>query len=121
MARTWSGLCPAVDCGGLMMMMMTSPFLSGMLYKATKGPTALTREIDCDQTAMAFNTADVTDGIPIAIRSRLISGLSANNLLVAFYNIHGRKRVAIFFSSVPDTTCDHVPKAYKDIVYNVEI
>jgi hypothetical protein len=41
------------------------------------------------------NTADVTSGQPIAVLLKSISGVSAINLLVAFYDIHGRKRGAI--------------------------
>jgi hypothetical protein len=50
------------------------------------------------------NTADVTGGKPIAAWSQSISGVNAINHLVAFYGIHGRKRVVLFFYSVPDTT-----------------
>jgi hypothetical protein len=38
------------------------------------------------------NTADVTDGKPIAVLLQSISGVSAINPLVAFYDIHGGKR-----------------------------
>jgi hypothetical protein len=37
------------------------------------------------------NTADVTDGKPIAVLLQSISGVSAINPLVAFYDIHGGK------------------------------
>jgi hypothetical protein len=50
------------------------------------------------------NTADVTGGKSIAVLLQSISGVSAINLLVAFYDIHGGKRVVLFFSFVPDTT-----------------
>jgi hypothetical protein len=50
------------------------------------------------------NTADVTGGKPIAVSLQSISGVSANNPLVAFYDIHGRKREVLFFSFVKDTT-----------------
>jgi hypothetical protein len=52
------------------------------------------------------NTADVTGGKPIAILLQFISGVSAINPLVAFYDIHGRKREVLFFYFVPDTTRD---------------
>jgi hypothetical protein len=54
------------------------------------------------------NTADVTGGKPIAAdrRSQSISGVSAINPVVAFYDIHGRKREVLFFYFVPDTTRD---------------
>jgi hypothetical protein len=41
------------------------------------------------------NTADVTGGKPIAVLLQLISGVSAINPLVAFYDILGRKIGAI--------------------------
>jgi hypothetical protein len=41
------------------------------------------------------NTADVTGGKPIAVLMQPISGVSAFNPLVAFYDIHGGKRDAI--------------------------
>jgi hypothetical protein len=47
------------------------------------------------------NTADVTGGKPIVVY-QYISGVSAINPLVAFYDIHGRKReVFIFLSRTP--------------------
>jgi hypothetical protein len=53
------------------------------------------------------NTADVTGGKPIAILLQSISGVSAINPLVTFYDIHGGKREALFFYFVPDTTRDY--------------
>jgi hypothetical protein len=57
------------------------------------------------------NSADVTGGKPIAVWSQSISGVNAVNPLVAFYDIHGRKREVLFFylsrtphEAVPDTT-----------------
>jgi hypothetical protein len=38
------------------------------------------------------NTADVTGGKPIAVLFQSISGVSAINPLLAFYDIHGGKR-----------------------------
>jgi hypothetical protein len=52
------------------------------------------------------NTADVTGGKPIAVLLQSISGVSAINPLVAFYDIHGGKRELLFFYFVPDTTRD---------------
>jgi hypothetical protein len=52
------------------------------------------------------NTADVTGGEPIAVFLQSISGVSAINPLVAFYDIHGGKREVLFFYFVPDTTRD---------------
>jgi hypothetical protein len=54
------------------------------------------------------NTADATGGKPIAVRFQSISGVSAINPLVAFDNIHGRKREVLIYSSVPDTTRDYI-------------
>jgi hypothetical protein len=48
----------------------------------------------------------MTGGKPIAVLLRSISGVSAINTLVAFYDIHGRKGKVLFFCSVPDTTRD---------------
>jgi hypothetical protein len=50
------------------------------------------------------NTADVTGGKPIAVLLQSVSGVSAINPLVAFYDIHGGKREVVFFYFVPDTT-----------------
>jgi hypothetical protein len=41
------------------------------------------------------NTADVTGGKPITALLQSISGVSAINPLVAFYDIHGGKRGGI--------------------------
>jgi hypothetical protein len=53
------------------------------------------------------NTADVTGGKPIAVLLQFISGVSAINPSVAFYDIHGGKREVLFFYFVPDTTRDY--------------
>jgi hypothetical protein len=50
------------------------------------------------------NTADVTDGKPIAVLLQSISGVSAINPFVAIYDIHGGKREVLFFYFVPVTT-----------------
>jgi hypothetical protein len=50
------------------------------------------------------NTAEVTSGMPIAVWSQSISDVSAINPLIAFYDIHGRKREVLFFYFAPDTT-----------------
>jgi hypothetical protein len=52
------------------------------------------------------NTADVTGGKPIAVFLQSISGVSAINPLVDFYDIHEEKREVLFFYFVPDTTRD---------------
>jgi hypothetical protein len=51
------------------------------------------------------NTADVIGGKPIAVLQS-ISGVSAINPLIAFYDIHGGKREVLFFYFVPDITRD---------------
>jgi hypothetical protein len=56
------------------------------------------------------NTADVTGGKPIAILLQSISGVSAINPLVAFYDINEGKREVLFFYFVPDTTRDVLVK-----------
>jgi hypothetical protein len=43
------------------------------------------------------NTADVTGGKPIAVLLQFISGVSAINPLVTFYDIHEGKREVLFF------------------------
>jgi hypothetical protein len=53
------------------------------------------------------NTADVTGGQPIVVLLQSISGVSAINPLVAFYDIHGGKRKVLFFYFVPDPTRDY--------------
>jgi hypothetical protein len=52
------------------------------------------------------NTADVTGGKPIAVLLQSISGVSAINPLVAFYDIHGGKREVLIFYFIPNTTRD---------------
>jgi hypothetical protein len=52
------------------------------------------------------NTAGVTGGKPIAVWSQSISGVSAINPLVTFYDIHGRTREVLFIYFIPDTTRD---------------
>jgi hypothetical protein len=43
------------------------------------------------------NTVDVTGGKPIAVLLQSISGVSAINPLIAFYDIHGGKIEVLFF------------------------
>jgi hypothetical protein len=52
------------------------------------------------------NIADVTGGKPIAVLLQSISGVSAINPLLAFYDIHRGKREVLFFYFVPDITGD---------------
>jgi hypothetical protein len=53
------------------------------------------------------NTADVTDGKPIAVLSQSISGVNAINPIVTFYDIHGGKRDVLLYYFVPDTIRDY--------------
>jgi hypothetical protein len=53
------------------------------------------------------NTAEVTGGKPITVLLQSISGVSAINPSVAFFDIHGGKREVLFFYFVPDTTRDY--------------
>jgi hypothetical protein len=57
------------------------------------------------------NTANMAGGKPIAVWSQTISGVSAINPLVAFYDIHWRKRELLLFYFDPDTTRD----LYKEV------
>jgi hypothetical protein len=52
------------------------------------------------------NTADVTGSKLIAVLLQSISGVSAINPLVAFYDIHGGQREVLFFYFVSETTRD---------------
>jgi hypothetical protein len=67
------------------------------------------------------NTADATGGKPIAVLLQSISGVSAINPLVAFYDIHGGKREMLFFYFVPDTTRDHEPDIIPSFLVVVRI
>jgi hypothetical protein len=53
------------------------------------------------------NTANETGGKPIAASSQSISGVSAINPSMAFYDIHGRKGEVLFFYFVPVTTREY--------------
>jgi hypothetical protein len=59
------------------------------------------------------NTADVTGGKPIAVLLQSISGVSAINPSVAFYDIHGGKIEVLLFYFVPDTTRDRIDLPYR--------
>jgi hypothetical protein len=54
------------------------------------------------------NSADVTDGKPIAVLLQSISGVGAVNPFVAFYDTHVGKRLVLFFYFVPETTRDYI-------------
>jgi hypothetical protein len=56
--------------------------------------------------AMRNTTAEVTGGKSFAVWSQSVSGVSAINPLVAFNDIHGRKRELIFFYFGLNTTRD---------------
>jgi hypothetical protein len=61
----------------------------------------------------------VTGGNPIAVLLQSISGVSAINPLVAFYDIHGGKREVLFFYFVPDTTRDYILYIYLIETHNI--
>jgi hypothetical protein len=48
----------------------------------------------------------MTGGKPIVAWLQSISGGDTANPVVAFYDIHERKREVLYFRSVPDTTRD---------------
>jgi hypothetical protein len=54
------------------------------------------------------NTADVAGGKPIAVFLQSISDVSAINLLVGFYDIHGGHREVLFSYFATDTTPDTI-------------
>jgi hypothetical protein len=57
---------------------------------------------DAPQNYLATrNTADMTGGKPNDVLSQTITGVSAINSLIAFYEIHGSKREVLFFYFVP--------------------
>jgi hypothetical protein len=62
----------------------------------------------------------VTGGKPIAVLLQSISGVSAINSLVAFYDIHGGKREVLFFYFVPDTTRDNMHNIV-EIHFNISV
>jgi hypothetical protein len=70
-----------------------------------------------------MNIADVIGGKSVAVWSQSISDVSAVNPLVAFYDIHGRKREVLFFYFVADTTRDWIiihsnsQTQYKQIIH----
>jgi hypothetical protein len=71
-------------------------FLLNIIHTTHTLPTAETSQIHrdttfCQNDLAVRNTADMTGGKPIAVRLQSISGASAFNPLVGFYNIHGRK------------------------------
>jgi hypothetical protein len=122
------GLCPSSgDINRLMMMMMIysrhsrlfSPkeaFTRLVLYinttHALSAKEKLTRRYSSETPTLYQNylamskTADVICGKLITVWLQSISGVSAINPLVAFYDIHGGKREVLFFYFVPDTTRD---------------
>jgi hypothetical protein len=59
-----------------------------------------------------------TGGKPIAVLLQSISGVSAINPLVAFYDINGGKREVLFFYSVTDTTRDEYRGNNKLLITN---
>jgi hypothetical protein len=120
------GLCPSSgDINRLMMMIYSrhsrlfSPkeaFTRLVLYinttHALSAKEKLTRRYSSETPTLYQNylamskTADVICGKLITVWLQSISGVSAINPLVAFYDIHGGKREVLFFYFVPDTTRD---------------
>jgi hypothetical protein len=66
-------------------------------------------------------TTDVTGGKPIAVFLQSISGVSAINPLVAFYDINGEKREVLFFYFVPDTTRDIFMQTFLHFISNLNV
>jgi hypothetical protein len=60
------------------------------------------------------NNTHVTAGKPIPNWLQSISGVSAVNLLVTFYDVNGRKEHMLFFCSVLETTQDFLFKLLKN-------
>jgi hypothetical protein len=56
------------------------------------------------------NTADVIGGKAIAVLLQSISGVSAINPLVAFYDIHGGKRQVLFLHETDGVFSPTIPK-----------
>jgi hypothetical protein len=64
----------------------------------------------------------VTGGKPIAVLLQSISGVSAINPLVAFYDIHGGKKRGAILYFVPDTTRIHIITFYlTNFIYTVNL
>jgi hypothetical protein len=61
-----------------------------------------------------------TGGKPIAVLLHSISGVSAINPLVTFYDSHGRKREMLFFYFVLDTTGDKIENRERYIVLYID-
>jgi hypothetical protein len=93
--------------------LVDSKFIHSHTYNTTHTLSKQQRHLRCSSETLTFyqnylamsNTADVT-GKPIAVWSQTISDVNAINTLVAFYDIHGRKREVLFFYFVPDTARD---------------
>jgi hypothetical protein len=59
----------------------TSLFLPWMLYKTSKGPTALTPEIDCHQMAMGLPLGTSVAFLTALVKSGPLGGISGMSLL----------------------------------------
>jgi hypothetical protein len=80
-------------------------FIYGTYIPLTLGPRRSSRGIsDILPKWLTYEEYCMTGGKPIALWLQPISGGDAINLLVAFYDIHGRKKEVLFFCSVSDTT-----------------
>jgi hypothetical protein len=68
------------------------------------------------------NIADMTGGKSIAVFLQSITGVSAINPLVVFYDIHERKGEVLFFYFVPDTTRhDNTHRTFNNLKKGVSI
>jgi hypothetical protein len=118
---------PAMDCSGLMMMMMMVylphtylPLASRVIFSCWNIHTYHSRFIPEGVAAPHLrysfrtptfyqyylamrNTADVIGGKPIAVWTQSISRVAINPL-VAFYDIHRRKGEMLFLSRTPHET-----------------
>jgi hypothetical protein len=73
------------------------------VWDASATPSGIERERYLFYYLAMRNTADVTGGKPIAVRSQSISRVNVIKPLVAFHDIHERKREVLFLFFVPDT------------------
>jgi hypothetical protein len=63
------------------------------------------------------NTPDVTGGKPIVVWLQSITGRNAVNPLVAFYDIHGRRRCYSFLSRTPQETIFWILEFYSEVQF----
>jgi hypothetical protein len=73
------------------------PFFLWVIHK--EGVCACSRNINRLMMTMR-NTADVIGDKPVAVRLQYITGGNSVNSLVAFYDIHGKKRKSAFLLNI---------------------